>query len=166
MDLKSILIGTAGAAVVAGAVYFGRKWFAPSEPSVAAPVADMEEVAPRRPRPPALVPGMRRARAFRLHLLPHLNEPGTRQRLYALREWHARRLNDIPPHPAEARSYRLQYALRVFPGLNNDDALDNLMQLDEVQDQYLRRQRRGPVNRRAWQERSYLDSTVQVRMLP
>ncbi len=37
MDLKNILIGTAGAAVVAGAVYFGRKWFAPAE---RAPVVD------------------------------------------------------------------------------------------------------------------------------
>jgi hypothetical protein len=163
MDLKTILIGTAGAAVVAGAVYFGRKWLA--QTTDPAPVVNVEEVA-RRPRPPALVPGVRRARAFRMHIRPHLNEPGTRQRLDALREWHARRLIDIPPHPAEARSYRLQYALRVFPGLNNDDALDNLMQLDEAQDQYLRRQQRGPVNPRAWQERSFLDSTVQVRMLP
>ncbi len=163
MDLKTILIGTAGAAVVAGAVYFGRKWLA--QTTDPAPVADVEEVA-RRPRPPALVPGVRRARAFRLHILPHLNEPGTRQRLDALREWHARRQIDIPPHPAEARSYRLQQALRVFPGLNNDDALDNLMQLDAARDRYLRRQRRGRENRRAWEERSCLDSALQARMLP
>jgi hypothetical protein len=37
MDLKNILIGSAGAAVAAGAIYFGRKWFARAE---RAPVVD------------------------------------------------------------------------------------------------------------------------------
>jgi hypothetical protein len=40
------------------------------------------------------------------------------------------------------------------------------MQLDAARDRYLRRQRRGRENRRAWEERSYLDSALQARMLP
>ncbi len=157
MDLfKSFM---AGAAVAAGALYFGRRWFAPAEP---ASVAAVEEVA-RPPRLPALVPDVRRALAFRLHILVHRDKPDARQRIKALREWLARRPDTIPPHPAEARLYRLQYAQRIFPELTNDEALDNLVQLDEAQDRFLRRQRRASYNPRVWQA---MNSSVQVRILP